>query len=209
MRRRRRLTWSVSRRAEHLDPRSTSATCAATTGMSIDAAYSLHSLLSTVTVMVPRTAPCACGSQITRVVVCLAGAASVPGTTGRCPPAALSFAWSASSSRAPVATQEARFLEQNSGWPSKGRPREWSRCGRYPRLDFFASPECRVVHGSAACDSADKECGDQCPTETNTFEHFRSPFEQLTGARGAAPVTQLLPQMNSCCRRVNSCEHQA
>ena len=34
----------------------------------------------------------------------------------------------------------------------KGRPREWSRCGRYPRLDFFASPECRVVHGSTTCD---------------------------------------------------------
>ena len=113
-------------------------------------------------------------------------------------------------------------VEQRPRWPRrrrgfgaelrvavKGRPRGWSRWGRYPRLDFFASPECRVVHGSAACDSADKECGDQCPTETNTFEHFRSPFEQLTGARGAAPVTQLLPQMNSCCRRVNSCEHQA
>ena len=38
------------------------------------AACWLHSLLSTVTVMVPRSAPCACGSQITRVVVCLAGA---------------------------------------------------------------------------------------------------------------------------------------
>jgi len=42
------------------------------------AACWLHSLLSTVTVMVPRSAPCACGSQITRVVVCLAGAPSVP-----------------------------------------------------------------------------------------------------------------------------------
>jgi hypothetical protein len=56
-----------------------------------------------------------------------------------------------------VATQEARYLEQNSGWPSKGRPREWNRCGRYPRLDFFAPPECRVVHGSATSDSADKD----------------------------------------------------
>jgi hypothetical protein len=108
-----------------------------------------------------------------------------------------------------VATQEARLLEQNSGWPSKGRPREWSRCGRYPRLDFFASPECRVGHGSATCDRHRYRRGDQCPTETNAFEHFRTPFELLTGARGAAPVTQLLPQMNTCCRRVNSCKHPA
>jgi hypothetical protein len=29
--------------------------------------------------------------------------------------------------------------------------------GRYPRLDFFASAECHVVHGSATCDSADQD----------------------------------------------------
>lgn len=27
----------------------------------------------------------------------------------------------------------------------------------YPRLDFFAALECRVVHGSATCDSADQD----------------------------------------------------
>jgi hypothetical protein len=56
-----------------------------------------------------------------------------------------------------VATQEARFLEQNSGWPSKGRRANGAGAGSYPRLDFFASPECCVVHGSATCDSADKD----------------------------------------------------
>jgi hypothetical protein len=51
-----------------------------------------------------------------------------------------------------VATQEARLLGQNSGWPSKGRPHERSRCGRYPRLDFFASPERRTGHEAAMSD---------------------------------------------------------
>jgi hypothetical protein len=106
-------------------PGGTSATRAATAGICIVAPCWLHSLLSTVTVIVPRSAPCACCNQITCVVVCLAGAPSGPrqansivsgrdcqaplrksSTTGFCPPAALSFAWSASSSRAPVATQD-------------------------------------------------------------------------------------------------------
>lgn len=91
----------------------------------------------------------------------------------------------------------------------KGRPRERIRCGRYPRLDFFRltgaprHPRLRDVRPTR------QRRGVQCPTVTNVFEHVRNPFELMTGAHGAAPVTQLLPQMNSCCRRVNSCKHQA
>ena len=56
-----------------------------------------------------------------------------------------------------MATKEARFFGAELRVAVKGAAPEWSGCGRYPRLDFFASPECRVVHGSATCDSADKD----------------------------------------------------
>jgi hypothetical protein len=53
----------------------------------------------------------------------------------------------------------------------RGPARDWSGCGRYPRLDFFASPECRVVNGSATCDRADQDAGTRArprPTHLST-----------------------------------------
>jgi hypothetical protein len=104
-------------------PEGTSATRAATAGIFIVAPCWLHSLLSTVTVIVPRNAPCACCNQITCVVVCLAGASSGPRqansivsgrdcqaplrksrTTGLLPPDSLNWTWPVSSSKTPVAT---------------------------------------------------------------------------------------------------------
>ena len=84
-----------------------------------------------------------------------------------------------------------------------------NRCGRYPRIDFFRltgvprRPRLRDVR------PAPRKALRPGPTETTAFEHFRSPFGRPTGPHAAAAVTQLLPQMNSCCRRVNSCKHQA
>jgi hypothetical protein len=58
-------------------------------------------------------------------------------------------------------------------------------CGRYPRLDFFASPNCRVAPRLRDVRRRRSRRGDYCPNEANAFEHFRSPFERLAGARGA------------------------
>ena len=50
----------------------------------------------------------------------------------------------------------------------------------------------------------------RCPVRdwANALKHFRG-FELVTGAHEASPVTWRLPQMNSCCCRVNSCKHPA
>jgi hypothetical protein len=88
------------------------------------------------TSMVPRSAPCACCSQITWVVVCLAGAPSGPrqansivsgrdcqaplrksSTTGFLSTRCAQLAWSASSSRAPVATQD--WVRTQFGKPTR------------------------------------------------------------------------------------------
>ena len=64
----------------------------------------------------------------------------------------------------------------------------------YPRLDFFVSPEGRLVHGSATCDSADHDAEPGARPRPNGFEHFRNPFELLTGHPRSYPCYSAVTQ---------------